>query len=483
MGREIQLAHKWTLGDRLDGGGFGQVFYASSPDVDVDAVAKLVPKQPGAERELLFVELGDARNVVRVIDSGETDDEYVLVMPRAEKSLRRHLVEHGKLTEPEAVAVLRDVAAALEDLDGRVVHRDLKPDNVLYLDGHWCLVDFGISRYAEATTALETRKDALTAPYAAPEQWRLERATARTDIYAMGVMAFEMLSGGRPFVGPDLRQQHLFEPPPQLEGVSVPLAALVLECLQKSPEARPPANDLGRRLAATGGPPRSAGLARLQRAHQSAVSERVSEQGQALQAETAKERIDRLFEDARRSYSAIGDQLRDELVSAAPVIVPTAGHHDLWALQLGDATLRLYRPVPNERPRSGGFEVIAFGELRLEGPGTHGYRGRSHSLWYCDAEEAGRFSWYETAFMDSPLTGGNSSIRPFALPPDEGAIAFSPVMGTKQLARSLRRLIPGRVDDFINEWADRLGAAYEGRLSAPSRMPEEDIQKNYRGAS
>jgi len=174
--RQIRLQkYEWTLGELLDGGGFGRVYIASSPEVEVPAVAKLVPKAPGAERELLFVDLGDARNVVPALDSGELDDDYVLVMERAEKSLRRHLAERGKLGEADAAAVLRDVVATLEDLDGRVVHRDLKPENVLLLKGRWCLADFGISRYAEATTAEDTRKFAMTPPYAAPEQWRWER--------------------------------------------------------------------------------------------------------------------------------------------------------------------------------------------------------------------------------------------------------------------------------------------------------------------
>ena len=135
---------------------------ASSPDFAGDAVAKFVPKVPEAQRELLFVDLGEARNVVPIVDSGEHGDEYVLVMPRAEKALRDH-IEGGGLTEAEAVAALSDIAGALDDLDGRVVHRDLKPENVLLLNGRWCLADFGISRYAEATTAPDTRKYAMTA--------------------------------------------------------------------------------------------------------------------------------------------------------------------------------------------------------------------------------------------------------------------------------------------------------------------------------
>jgi serine/threonine-protein kinase len=90
MARRIKLARTWTLGDRIGEGGFGRVFAAESSD-DESAVVKLVPKAPGADRELLFVKLDGARNVVPIIDSGEADDSWAIVMPRAEKSLRQYL--------------------------------------------------------------------------------------------------------------------------------------------------------------------------------------------------------------------------------------------------------------------------------------------------------------------------------------------------------------------------------------------------------
>jgi eukaryotic-like serine/threonine-protein kinase len=121
--------------------------------------AKLVPKAPGADRELLFINIADARNVVPIVDSGEHAGYWVLVMPRAGFSLRKYLdASGGLLALPEAVEVLKDVCDALADLAGRVVHRDLKPENVLRLNGRWCLADFGISRYVEATTAPDMQK-------------------------------------------------------------------------------------------------------------------------------------------------------------------------------------------------------------------------------------------------------------------------------------------------------------------------------------
>jgi eukaryotic-like serine/threonine-protein kinase len=126
------------------------------------------------------------------------------------------------------------------------------------------------------------------------------------------------------------------------------------------------------------------------------------------------------------------------------------------------------------------FEVVAYASLNLQGRGSHGYRGRSHSLGYCDAQETGRFAWYELAFMQT--LGGSGSIAPFALTPSEGATALSPAMGTKQLARSLRRLSMDELDPFVRRWGEWFADAYQGSLSHPSQLPEEAIQTNYRGA-
>ena len=194
MTRALKLNREWHLGTRIGGGGFGEVFRGESGGFQ--AAIKLVPKALGAERELLFVDLQDARNVVPIIDSGETDDAWALVMPLAAQSLREHMeASSDARSVDDVVTILKDVSTALADLDGTVVHRDLKPENILLVGDKWCLADFGISRYAEATTAPDTRKHALSPPYAAPERWRSERATAATDVYSLGVVAYELLVG------------------------------------------------------------------------------------------------------------------------------------------------------------------------------------------------------------------------------------------------------------------------------------------------
>jgi hypothetical protein len=107
-GRQIvKLTKDWEIGQQIGAGGFGAVMLATCGDQQ--AVAKFIPKAPGADRELLFVDLGSARHVVPIIDHGETDDSWVLVMPRAEKSLRQHLDDEGPVLSANAVRTIMTV--------------------------------------------------------------------------------------------------------------------------------------------------------------------------------------------------------------------------------------------------------------------------------------------------------------------------------------------------------------------------------------
>lgn len=257
-GTELNLdERKWTVAGGLPGsdtGGFATV-YLVTDESGVEAVAKLVPRVPGADRELLIGESVKAAkypNVVPMLDKGQHgDDELIIVMPRADISLQQHIEQHGgPFTVEDALPILRDIATALVAIDGAIIHRDLKPANVLLLNGSWCITDFGISKYAEASTEQATRKFAKTPLYAAPEQWRDQTATSKTDVYAFGAIAYVLISGRLPFLGPDisdLRNQHLTQKPPALSEGTPQIRSLIQQCLLKPAPARPtPANVLDR---------------------------------------------------------------------------------------------------------------------------------------------------------------------------------------------------------------------------------------------
>jgi serine/threonine-protein kinase len=474
MADVIQLEQKWTLGSQIGGGGFGRVFEATS-ESGQPAALKLVRKEPGAERELLFVDLTGVRNVVPIIDSGETGDSWVLVMPRADKSLREHLASAGSALMPDqAMPILTDIAQALSDLDDhRIVHRDLKPENVLLLEGRWCLADFGIARYADKTTAKDTWKHAWTGAYNAPERWHDERATSAADVYSFGIMAHEVLVGRRPFLGPDFREQHLTQEPPP-PSLAAALSSIVLECLYKPAQARPSAANLVLRLQKAS-QPTSGAFARLQLANQSMVVAQSKAEAAASAAAQESERRAGLFTAASNSLRAIADLMRAQIEENAPTAKSSPGSHVPLAIEANGVRLSISDPKP-VKPGSWGrfppvFDVVAASTIRLALPHNAGlYKGRSHSLWFCDGVEAGRYRWFETAFW---TRRSDNADNPFALDPgDEAGEAIAPIIGVYNFARVPVTIDQGDEAGFIERWLGWFASAILGDLSAPGGMPE-----------
>ena len=486
MCRIINLGRDWVVGRQLNSGGFGTVYLAQSLDHRPEsAVVKLVPNVPGAEREFLFEDLKGVPNVVPVIDRGEWEDYLALVMPKADKSLREYSLEtKRRLSVDDAVRVLVDIGQALVAIEGRIVHRDIKPENILLLNGRWCLADFGISRYADATTAPDTRKYALSSPYAAPEQWRGERASSRTDVYAAGVVAYELLTGALPFPGPvrhDYRRQHLEEMPTPISGIPPRLKALIDSCLYKRPEARPSPQALLDQLDG-GAQATSDSARRLQEANALSVQKQAELVRQESIVKSASKRRWSLGRNADQSLRHIISLLDDHVLSNAP----SSQHKESSQAQawtLGEATLSVKPSDVIEEQLDGlPFDVIASSSiiLRIQRD-RYGYEGRSHSLWYCDAKDEGVFRWYETAFMISPVVPQRSSLDPFALSPNsDAALALSITMHSYQVAWPFSPIDQGNETKFIDRWLGWFADAAQGRLSHPRQMPERDPKGTWR---
>jgi hypothetical protein len=489
---KIMLAKEWEIGEQIGSGGFGVVRAATSGATQ--AVAKFIPKAPGADRELLFVDVGSARNVVSILDSGEIRDSWVIVMARADMNLREYIQAHGPAIDAvSARVILTDIVTALVDLDGRVVHRDVKPENILLLDGHWCLADFGISRYAEATTAPDTLKFAMSPAYAAPERWRSERATTAADVYAVGVVGYELLAGSRPFAGPgreDLREQHLFEDAPALAQVDARLAALIEECLIKAPGVRPIPADLLSRLERVASAPASEGLAQLHEANRTQVNRLAASARRASEAASEAERRAELVRAGKESMKDITEQLIATVLAAAPTATQENLRDGSRSLTLGSAELRVFgvrdSPAALVGPGAGlPFDVVAYTAIGVARPADrYGYEGRSHSLWFCDAREAGGYAWFETAFTISAFAAQQTNRDPFALTPGpESAEALRPGMGLHQVAWPFTRLGVESLDEFIGRWAGWLANASEHKLHRSSTMPEGSPEGSWRGSS
>jgi serine/threonine-protein kinase len=497
----IKLSREWQLGKQFDKGGMGRVYEAVADDGS-EAVIKLIPKAPGAERELLFEELSGLPNIIPILDSGEWKNSWVLVMPRAEMSLRKHLeINGGKLDLDKALPILLDVAEALAALDADVVHRDLKPENILLFEGRWCIADFGIARYAQATTAPDTHKFSWTPPYAAPEQWRGERATHATDVYAFGVMAFELLQGRRPFDGPDFREQHLDQFPPPLIGLPPALASLIIECLYKPPAARPSPTNLLARLRARERPA-SPGVAKLQEVQEIVAAKRAAEGARLSAAQSRGEKRHELFEVAKQSLHQIVETLYQRVLELAPATEASESDRAL-VLSLDEASLVIDHAgiAPENWGVKGDyqppFDVIAHSAIAAlksadrvfvpakqvaRGDGS-GYEGRAHSLWFCDAHDEGVYRWYELAFMITPSMGHSFNPNPAALAPTNpnAHAAFSRAFGSCQLAWEPLPFDQGEEEQFIERWIGWLAAAADGTLSSPRYMPEDSGGRHRKG--
>lgn len=453
----------WDEGKQLGRGGFGKVYEAHGP-THGRLAAKVVPKAEGATREQLIAQDTPASpHVVPILHVEETPDSFVLFMPRADHSLSQRA--GSGIAASEAIAILLDIAEALSVIAPTVVHRDIKPDNVLYLQGRWAICDFGIARYADASTAEDTRKFALSAPYAAPEQWRYEHATCASDIYAFGVMAYELLSGQRPFSGTrdELRAQHLSTVPAVLPG-NRKLSWIISECLQKAPEARPTAANLLVRLRRAGEEAATRGATSLAAAQSAVLEVRATEQAQLEDARTERERREALAANARLGYSALVEELVEFIADAAPATTVNRQTGGVM-LSLGEARLRLSGPSDSPALQSP-FDVIAYGEVRLEGNG----RSRSHSLYFADFDSPRSYSWFELGFMMS--MGADFDNDPRAQPPAQGLTALNGVFGGMQLAWGIVPLDIGDLDRFIDFWSDRFGLAAAGRLPRLLQLPD-----------
>ncbi len=190
-------------------------------------------------------------NIVQVYDYGHTDGSYFIVMELIEGTdLRRYLKARGVLTIDRAIIIAHDVALGLGAAHRRgIVHRDVKPQNVLVgRDGSIKLTDFGIAMIynSSQTERLTTTGMTLgTVQYYAPEQAQGEIVNPAADIYALGIVMYEMLTGRTPFDGDTpvaVAMQHIQDipvPPSQLNpGIPPALEEIILRCLEKVPEMR-----------------------------------------------------------------------------------------------------------------------------------------------------------------------------------------------------------------------------------------------------
>ena len=248
------LSGRYTLTERIAGGGMGEVWAATDTVLGRTVAVKLL--HPGLSQESDFVERfrAEARhtaalhhpNIATVFDYGEDDGAAYLVMELVVgQPLSQIISERAPLSAQETASILIQAATALEAAhQGGVIHRDVKPANILITpDGTAKLTDFGISRLVGSAPLTQTGQVLGTAQYLSPEQALGQSATASSDIYALGVVGHEMLTGTRPFDAGSVvatALAHVNQPAPPLpDTVPIGVRDVISAALAKDPADRP----------------------------------------------------------------------------------------------------------------------------------------------------------------------------------------------------------------------------------------------------
>lgn len=244
----------------LGGAGMSRVFVATERALNRTVVVKVLPPELAAgvnverfRREIQLAAQLQHPHIVPLLAAGDDDHLLWFSMPYIEgESLRGTLTRHGRLSPRDVVRILHDVVDALAYAHARgVVHRDIKPDNILTSGMHALVTDFGVAKALSAAIPVHggtTTGMAIGTPaYMAPEQLAADPAADhRVDIYAVGLLAYELLTGSSPFTGASpqatlaAQLTRMPEPPHRmLKDVPEPLSLLIMHCLAKDAGKRP----------------------------------------------------------------------------------------------------------------------------------------------------------------------------------------------------------------------------------------------------
>jgi len=255
---------KYKVGPLLGEGGMGQVYKATHVMMRKDVALKILHPNMGLRPEIVERFRREAEsaarlahpNIVQVLDFGRAaDSTFYLVMEFIEGRSLSHIIAEGPMHWKRACRLGVQMLKALEEAHkAGIVHRDLKPDNIMVIldaggEETIKILDFGIAKLGESEGGVQVTQAGMifgTPSYISPEQAQGRPVTHRADLYAMGVILFQMLAGRLPFESSspmDLLGMHIHTPPPRIRSLvpDVPgdLEALILKAMSKKPEDRP----------------------------------------------------------------------------------------------------------------------------------------------------------------------------------------------------------------------------------------------------
>jgi eukaryotic-like serine/threonine-protein kinase len=255
------VADRYALEELVGHGGMSSVYKAKDSLLERHVALKILHDQYSADDDFVERFKREARsvaqlqhpNIVTVIDRGEENGRQFIVFEYIDgENLKELVVRKGRLEVRDALEIAVEVARGLAFAHEQgLVHRDVKPQNILLNgDGRAKVTDFGIARTVDVDGMTQTGTVLGTSNYIAPEQASGQRVDAHSDVYALGVVLYELLAGEVPFPGESfvaVAMKHMHEPAPNLLDVrkDVPLrvAAAVDRALEKDPEQRFPTMD------------------------------------------------------------------------------------------------------------------------------------------------------------------------------------------------------------------------------------------------
>ena len=480
---DIHLSHgRWSFSDNEPlgkRGGFGEVFEGRSSDGTPVAIKRFHKDWGTTPRECDIVSLFIGKSFTHLIpiyDAGinEKDGKYYIVMAKAEHTLESQILNSGR-PESEAAIFCRDIVDGLKELSHlRVVHRDLKPGNVLHHAGLWKLADFGISRDISKSTSTNTLMVYLTPEYGAPEQWNGDKVSTATDVYALGCIAYELFTGKPPFSGPDFREQHLHTHPPPISA-SNSYIRLVTGCLAKEQEMRPSLDSMAALLQQVISPIENREDDLLAKVGVILAEEAAVQEAQAAKQRDEHQKREALAEGASQLLLEIRKTLIASIYDRAPTV---KDDQKCGVYRLGNGYLRFdlkFRLIEKGVFAQSGWDVIA-GAYISTIQDRKEYEGRSANLWFMKMKPEEHYRWREVAYMSSPAISSHRAVDPFGWD-NQGGLqhadeAASNVMGAYQHATTPKTIDGEDVNSFCRRWRDYFALAAQNKLERPSVLPE-----------
>lgn len=256
------LARRYELQELIGGGGMADVYKAQDKLLDRAVAVKILHQQYANDAEFVEKFRREATaaaklahpNIVNIYDVGEDGGSQYIVMEYVSGPTLKEVIQQKGCLEPiEAVRIAKEIASALESAHrNNLVHCDIKPHNILVMpDGHIKVTDFGIARAVSASTMTYSGSVMGSVHYFSPEQAKGTVITTKSDVYSLGVVLYEMLTGQLPFNGEtsvSIALKHLQEEPVPIRQInqSIPpvLEAIVQKAMSKDPADRPSSTEL-----------------------------------------------------------------------------------------------------------------------------------------------------------------------------------------------------------------------------------------------